>query len=549
MPRVLHIGNIANNAYNNAKILIEDGFECDVICYDYYHIMGCPEWEDADLCKTPSNPNNPTWGEIDLRGFVRPMWFAQGSCEVCLDYLLAKRVGNLSQQNKLWSLLKIQNGTSNTLGRRVTFFAAVRRKLDSLNKATCAVYLRADGLSAVWNKLGQLGGRFGSLGFAVIGALAPFVMCAALAIRCMSWLVNGSKKHVKSDSDQFFERAVSRLTHRFGVRFPDRSDKLVVADFASYKPLLNKWVALFEQYDVVIAYSTDVIYPMLAGNRLYIGYEHGTIRDIPFERSSIGRLTAIGYAEANVVYLTNADSIHKAKELGATKTVYGLHGFSPDRLERRLDLIKNRKFETNFSNDEDVKIFFAPARQHWQVGAPSWLKGNDLVIRAAADLLQAGVDQFLLIFVEWGAEVALSKKLINDLGLTEHVRWINPVGKDELLATYSSVDCIIDQFVLPCIGSVTLEAIAIGRAPVMTLLDDAAMETFYGATIPLLNCGSVSDIAAAMKRVIFESSEVKKVASESQKWYFEHHNGEILKEKLLEAIELALTTESVHAAI
>ena len=48
-PRVLHIGNIANNAYVNAKILNKAGLDCDVMCYDYYHIMGCPEWEDADI--------------------------------------------------------------------------------------------------------------------------------------------------------------------------------------------------------------------------------------------------------------------------------------------------------------------------------------------------------------------------------------------------------------------------------------------------------------------------------------------------------------------
>ena len=45
--RVLHIGNVANNAYNNAKLLNRAGLDCDVICYDYYHMMSCPEWEDA----------------------------------------------------------------------------------------------------------------------------------------------------------------------------------------------------------------------------------------------------------------------------------------------------------------------------------------------------------------------------------------------------------------------------------------------------------------------------------------------------------------------
>ena len=47
--RILHIGNIANNAYLNAKILNEAGFECDVLCASYYHSMGNPEWEDADF--------------------------------------------------------------------------------------------------------------------------------------------------------------------------------------------------------------------------------------------------------------------------------------------------------------------------------------------------------------------------------------------------------------------------------------------------------------------------------------------------------------------
>ena len=46
-PRVLHIGNIANNAYLNASILNVVGIDCDVLCYDCYHVMACPEWESA----------------------------------------------------------------------------------------------------------------------------------------------------------------------------------------------------------------------------------------------------------------------------------------------------------------------------------------------------------------------------------------------------------------------------------------------------------------------------------------------------------------------
>ena len=45
--RVLHVGNVAGNAYLNAKFLRAAGAECHVLSYDYYHPIGTPEWEDG----------------------------------------------------------------------------------------------------------------------------------------------------------------------------------------------------------------------------------------------------------------------------------------------------------------------------------------------------------------------------------------------------------------------------------------------------------------------------------------------------------------------
>src|SRR5437870_3319428 len=47
--RVLHVGNIANNAYLNAKFLRRAGVEADVLAYNYYHVMGTPEWEELSI--------------------------------------------------------------------------------------------------------------------------------------------------------------------------------------------------------------------------------------------------------------------------------------------------------------------------------------------------------------------------------------------------------------------------------------------------------------------------------------------------------------------
>jgi hypothetical protein len=102
-PSVLHIGNIANNAYLNASILNASGIDCDVLCYDYYHVMACPEWESAAFEPESVDQFRPRWSEVDVHGFERPRWFVQGPLNTCLDYLIARRSGN--NTDELWQQL------------------------------------------------------------------------------------------------------------------------------------------------------------------------------------------------------------------------------------------------------------------------------------------------------------------------------------------------------------------------------------------------------------------------------------------------------------
>ena len=110
-PRILHIGNIANNAYNNAKLFIQAGFDCDVLCHDYYHIMGCPEWEDADFDGGFGDHFHPQWADVEMPGYARPGWFAQGPLKLCIGYLIAKRTGNRRLASESWQTLSQLNGT------------------------------------------------------------------------------------------------------------------------------------------------------------------------------------------------------------------------------------------------------------------------------------------------------------------------------------------------------------------------------------------------------------------------------------------------------
>ncbi len=64
--KILHIGNIANNAYNNAKFQRRVGIQADVLCYDYSHVMAQPEWEDAEF-EEEVDEYYPDWTRVSSR--------------------------------------------------------------------------------------------------------------------------------------------------------------------------------------------------------------------------------------------------------------------------------------------------------------------------------------------------------------------------------------------------------------------------------------------------------------------------------------------------
>src|ERR1035437_5310966 len=105
--RVLHIGNIANNAYNNALIQRRFGIEADTICYDYYHVMGCPEWEAASFDEKIDNMF-PDWWSTKLGGWQRPEWVVQGPVPQCLSYFCTKNAGDFEAASYFWNVLQAQ---------------------------------------------------------------------------------------------------------------------------------------------------------------------------------------------------------------------------------------------------------------------------------------------------------------------------------------------------------------------------------------------------------------------------------------------------------
>lgn len=468
--KVLHIGNIANNAYINAKIMRAHGIKADVLCADYYHIMACPEWDEAEIEESSTiDACHPCWKKVDLKGFQRPKWFYQGTRSFALKALIYKH-GNKKIREKIYRLLM-----NLSCKRYLTLFKLYHNNRDRLDYTRKRIIL-----------------------------LRQFIY--KMRVFC------GLKSHknlthqIKSHKNSIFER-------------------------------------LIQHYDIVQCYATDGIHMLDAGRTDFAAYEHGTIRDIPFEDNEQGKQCRDVYTKASVVFITNTDCMAAAEKLKIPMDrLFPIpHAFDNDKAFR---FKKKWKSQLNMF---DIPTFLAPSRHHWKEGFSSWLKGNDKIIKAASLLKKEGLP-FKIIFIEWGQEVDLSKNLINELGVGDVIEWWKPLTKFQLWQTYLKVDGVIDQFILPAMGGVGFETLAMGT-PLFSNIDEDVLASFFGKSPPIFNVKNEHDLYAALRRLLLDRSLYKHVEKEGQKWIQDYHSSERILDIHLTAYEKIINERQKNASL
>ena len=497
-PRILHVGNIANNAYLNAKFLNEAGYDCDVICYDYYHVMASPEWEDADFAGNVNDQLRPDWTSVNLGGFARPAWFAQGPQRLCIEYLVARRRGDHVLAQGLWRELGRANGTlpKATVQERLVDWANARyRRLAAL-----PIFGEA---SALWASLENFGLRHGRLGRLAAAVTAPFAMFVQVA-----W----ESVFGRDPAGRAIDRPSGMaLAAQFAAAFPGRTDPLVSADWIPYSTVLDRWADLFKHYDIVQTYSTDVAYPLLTGFRPYVGFEHGTLRAFTMDDSPTCRLTALGYRHANHVLITNGDCLEYAQRLGIETYTPMLHPID----EKRIAAIPSVREE--MLQRYGVKhLFLCPLRHDWVV------KGTDNYIRALPALATRIGRDFRVIMTRWGAQLDDSLALADSLGVADLIEWLEPMNRRELIQVQKSVDVVFDQIALPHFGATAPQAIAAG-VPVIMSYDPKSTEWIISEPAPILPAWTPEDVVAAVVTAL-DPGWRRQFEVQAAKWYGEHHS-------------------------
>lgn len=468
--RVLHIGNIANNAFNNARIQRAHGIAADVLSFDYYHIMATPEWEEASFDRAPADAFFPDWHSVDLKGYRRPRWFASGPLADCCRYLAA-HVENAPDADRLWARLEHER------------FIRCSRSW----RAQAGLFRRKVGWKLDYERK-KLNAR---LGRGEDGPERAALAHGGLGLEALQQLWQAQ---------------------RGGRTFPAQR-----SDLDYYWERFHHFVALLPRYDVIHGYAIDGLWPLLAGRR-YAAYEHGTLRSLPFENHPTGRLTALCFGLADQVLVTNLDCLAAAERLGleAARIVPLPHAFDDQRLRDFA------RAHPQLRPPSARLRFFTPARHDWRDGDLSLSKGNDRFLHAAAILAREGVD-FEIVAVRWGRDLAQSEALAAELGLAARLRWVEPMQKPGLWCEYLTSHAVIDQFALPAFGGVTFEALALGRR-VVSALDVPAAERFFGVAPPLLVASSVDEIAAALRRVAADAADEAGIGAQGAAWIEQFHS-------------------------
>jgi glycosyltransferase involved in cell wall biosynthesis len=480
--RILHLGNILNNGYLNSKFLRRRGWHADSVTVDYRHVQAQPEWEEVAIIDPALDHFNPDWSTIDLGGYQRVDWFH----DVALADIgaLAARIGppeDAAGGERPEAAVVADAPPANTftdVGRRVL----ARMGLSSLGRA------------------------------------------ARTQVRVMDERLSGPS-------------IGQQLIADFAAAYPDRSDRLTLADIVDAKPRSIAHAPLFAQYPLVQAYSLDPIH-VLVNNpaQPFICFEHGTMREFPFEDSARGRLYALALKKAERIFITNADCNRSAERLGLTHYTFVPHPVD-EELYRPAPSPLGERLRREHGCDY---IFVAPARHHWKHCPPglenSWFKRNDILIRALGRFFASRPQcKALVVFFEWGQEVAFSKELIAACGFADRVRWEPIASKPVMREYYNAADIVFDQFNngIGTFGTVVPEALASGK-PVLLNYQEHLHHWCFPELPPALNAPDESAIEAHVVRLIDDPAYRLALGAKGRDWFLRNHSSSLVASRMID---------------
>lgn len=166
-------------------------------------------------------------------------------------------------------------------------------------------------------------------------------------------------------------------------------------------------------------------------------------------------------------------------------------------------------------------IVFHHARHVWKnIPDKILYKGNDKLVIGFANFVKKakGANPCLIMF-EYGADVKETKKLVQDSGIENYVRWFPLVFRKEIMIGISLADIGAAEFGMDWMSYGTAyEILAMGK-PLMHHRNDETYKDLYPELYPMINASTPDEITNALVDYVHNREFYKKMGEDGRRWF------------------------------
>lgn len=481
--KILHVGNIANNAYNAARNDRKHGLNSFAISPNYNHVMGFPFWEEVSLHVTREEEFNARLLE---RNHPSPSWFATGTWDEIIENLEVNFDLDMEKSEKLTFMSMAASYSRRQMQAIIDYSRLyIKTVVETMEKLEKKVF-------------------------------RLIVLCAKLVIPHAAYL--------------FLKTRIAKRLSSQKVLPISSHLRIWLANTAL--PVFNRIINpeekirnFISKFDVVVYYGPwNAIVSMYNLKPSYISLEHGTLRDFVWTDYAWAKESREGYRNSNLILITNSDCYDKAIELRGdkTKVIKTSHPKSDYDFVGLRDLRKKNINEGKLRN-----VILVPSRHAYPKNIDIG-KGNLDILNCVVQCKSKNLD-LKFLFVEWGDEVQKTKNLIKDLGIESYIEWIPLHSRAALKRLKVEILAVIDQVKIPAYGGITEDCLGLG-VPVITAHSGELDNIYYGSEAPVLGANTAAELVKQISRLTEPASKImlNEIFIKSTQWYDQVLSSEIV---------------------
>lgn len=295
------------------------------------------------------------------------------------------------------------------------------------------------------------------------------------------------------------------------------------------KNILNPFYHLrhiteFRQFDVLHAYTLSPMFAMFTGVP-YIAQTTGAdINEVAQGNNILGYLYRKSLKRARTVLFSNFNQLPLIIAIGLKNARFMPFSIDTDKYNKG-----------NTVHSEKGLVLLHSSRLDWKS------KGNDMFFRSFSRFVKDVTDSIVYV-LSAGPDLERTRKLVEDLGISNNVRFILAAKKEDLVGLYHNADIVVDQFIVGGLGINALEAMSCAK-PVLIYCDNKSASSCYADLPPVLNANSEDEILSRLKESV-DLAHREDIGNKARQWIIKYHDRAKVADILLEIYEKILNGDN-----